>query len=195
MPVEQRRLFRVAALCALTGYCFLLLVSAIPTTLLPGNSLTTLKRAAGYGLHLIGVTPGIEVFHGRTSIHAIHQMNCFRITAAGDRDVVLYDDLALCQARKIQPVRDPFRIFQMRNLSQVFVHLNLKQKANFAEDPLRFLFLFADYYCHTPQATEVNARSLTFESLYVGLNLDDGTTGEVKSNGHYPCNLAPYPAL
>lgn len=185
-------MLRVSAVCALTAYCGLLLTAALPGELFPNSVVSSLGRAAGYCLHTVGIASGLEVFRGRTAPHAIPHMNCFRITALGDGKQVLYDDLALCRARRIEPVRDPFRIFQMRNLSETFVHLNLGGRGALTQDPLRAVFLFGNYYCHTEQARAVKVQRLQIESLYVGYSVADGTTGEVNTRGNFQCNTAPY---
>jgi hypothetical protein len=179
---------RSAALAALSLYCFMLLAAALPSELLPVRALTTLKLGAGYALHLVGITPGLAVFDGKESLHAIHHMTCFRVVAEGERQVVLYDDLVLCRQRRVEPIRDPFRGFQMRRLSAAFVELNLKGHGKLTHPLLQPLFLFSDYYCHTPAAEHVRARRVSIEAYYIGLNLRDGTTGEVPMRGSRDCS-------
>jgi hypothetical protein len=185
VPVSARRLGRLAALSALSFYCLLLLLAALPVRLLPGTERPALT--AGLLLHLAGITPGMEVFAGRTAPRAIPRMTCFRVSGQGDETVVLYDDLALCRERRVEALRDPFRIVQMRALSEALVHLNLGGRRDLAADPLRGLFLFSDYYCHLPAAERVNVRQITVESLYLGTNLDDGSVGEVLMAGRRSC--------
>jgi hypothetical protein len=175
------------ALAGLCGYCCLLLLAALPTALLPVRPLVMLKLGAGYVLHSIGVTPGLEVFDGEESLHAIHRMTCFKVTGQGTRPVVLYDDLALCRARRVEAVRSPFRSFQMRRLSAAFVDLNLNGRGDLTRELLQPLFLFSDFYCHTPAAREAGVERVSIEALYLGLNLEDGTTGEVPMRGSRRC--------
>jgi hypothetical protein len=173
---------------ALSVYSLMLLVAAFPAALPPFRPLFVVKLASGYLLHLVGITPGLEVFAGTTVPRAVQRMTCLRIVGEGTSRVVLYDDLATCRERRIAPIRDPFRMFQMRNLSEAFVHLNLGGSRDLARDPLRALFLFADYYCHVPEAQRAGVRSVSIESLYVGMSLDDGSTGVVKSGGRHRCD-------
>ncbi len=189
MPPTARRYGRLAALAALLFYCGLLLASVIPVALVPGSRvLHVLQAGSGFMLHLVGVTPGVEVFSGNATARAIPKMSCFRIVGEGAANVVLYDDLSHCRARRVDAIRDPFRIFQMSSLSAAFVDLNLIGHGDLTRDPARSLFLFSDYYCHTAAAERAQVRSVRIDTVYIGLNLDDGTTGEVKMGGRRRCD-------
>ncbi len=189
MPLTPRRYARLASLAALLFYCGLLLASSIPVTLMPASrALFIVQRGSGFMLHLVGITPGIEVFSGRAASRAIPHMSCFRIVGEGVNDVVLYDDLARCRERHVDAIRDPFRIFQMSSLSAAFVDLNLSHGGDLTRDPMRSLFLFSDYYCHTADAERANVRSVRIDTVYVGINLDDGTTGEIEMGGQRRCD-------
>jgi hypothetical protein len=189
MPLTARRYGRLAALGALLFYCGLLLASSIPAALAPGSrALFMLQNGSGFVLHLVGVTPGVEVFRGQATSRAIPKMSCFRVVGEGTTDVVLYDDMARCRERRIDAIRDPFRIFQMSSLSAAFVDLNLSGRADLTQDPTRALFLFSDYYCHTADAERTQVRSVRIDSVYIGTNLDDGTTGEIKMAGQRRCD-------
>jgi hypothetical protein len=187
MTLTPRRAARLAGISLLAFYCGLLLTAALPTALWPARPLLQLKLGSSFLLHLVGITPGLEVFDGDKALHALHRMSCFRVVGQGERSVVLYDDLALCRKRTIEPIRDPFRVFQMRNLSAAFVHLNLGGHRNLTGAPLRPLFLLSDYYCHVPAARQAGVRRVAIETLYVGLNLEDGSTGEVPMRGYRDC--------
>ena len=147
-----------------------------------------LQKSSGFVLHLVGLTPGIEIFRGQGTARAIPKMSCFRIVGQGATDIVLYDDLARCRERRIDAIRDPFRIFQMSSLSAAFADLNLSGHGSLTQDPMRALFLFSDYYCHTADAERAQVRRVRIDSVYVGTNLDDGTTGEIKMAGHRRCD-------
>ena len=189
MPLTARRYGRLAALAALLFYCGLLLTSVIPVTLVPeSRALHVLQASSGFMLHLVGITPGVEVFSGRATARAIPKMSCFRVVGEGAADVVLYDDLSHCRERRIDAIRDPFRIFQMSSLSAAFVDLNLTGHGDLTRDPMRSLFLFSDYYCHTVAAERAQVRSVRIDTVYIGLNLDDGTTGEIKMGGRRHCD-------
>jgi hypothetical protein len=188
MRAMASRWIRYGALAALCSYCFLLLAAALPAELLGGRALSELKLGAGYGLHSLGITAGLEVFDGKKSLHAIHRMTCFRVVGEGARRVVLYDDLSLCRDRRIEPVRDPLRVFQMRRLSAAFVDLNLGGHGDLRRELLQPLFLFSDYYCHQPSARQAGVERVTIEALYVGLDTRDGTTGEVPMRGSRDCS-------
>lgn len=183
--VSAQRFARLAALGALCFYCLLLLVAALPGRLIPALQVPALT--AGFVLHLVGITPGMEVFAGRTAPRAIPRMSCFRITGEGTRSVVLYDDLELCQRGEVQALRDPWRVMQMRNLSEALVHVNLGGGGGLDQDPLRSLFLITDYYCHLPQAEQAGVERVVIESSYWGMNLDDGSVGEVRMGGERIC--------
>ena len=188
MPAAGSRKARYGALAALSGYCLLLLTAALPAELLGLRPLMLLKLGAGYALHTVGVTPGLEVFDGKTSLHAIHQMTCFRVVGEGAERVVLYDDSALCRERRFEAVRDPLRVLQMRRLSAAFVDLNMGGRGNLTRELLQPLFLFSDYYCHLPAARQARVERVTIEAFYVGLDVQDGTTGEVPMRGSRECN-------
>jgi hypothetical protein len=183
----MRRFIRLAALGGLTCYSFLLLASSLPAALLPFRPVIWLKLASGFALHLVGVTPGLEVFSGHTAARAIPHMSCFRITGEGEVPVVLYDDLERCRHARVEAIRDPFQIFQMRSLSAPLVDINLGDRRSLAQEPMQALFLFTDYYCHTPRAEQAKVRVVSIESLYLGLNLDDGTTGRITMGGRRAC--------
>jgi hypothetical protein len=187
VSVTRARFVRLAGLAGLIFYSFLLLASSIPVALLPFKPLMMVKLASGFLLHVVGVTPGLEVFSGHTASHAIPHMSCFRITGQGERGIVLYDDLERCRRRRVEAIRDPFQIFQMRSLSGALVDLNLGYRRSLVQEPMQPLFLFTDYYCHTPAAERAKVRAVSVESLYVGLNLDDGTMGEVPMAGRRIC--------
>jgi hypothetical protein len=187
VSVTTTRFVRLAGLAGLIFYSLLLLASSIPVALLPFKPLVVLKLASGLLLHLVGVTPGLEVFSGHAASHAIPHMSCFRITGQGARSIVLYDDLERCRQRRVEPIRDPFQVFQMRSLSGALVDINLGYRRSLAQEPMQSLFLFTDYYCHTAAAERANVRAVNVESLYVGLNLDDGTMGEVTMAGRRIC--------
>ncbi len=189
MALTARRYGRLLALAALLFYCGLLLASSIPVALVPGSrALFMLQRGSGFLLHLVGVTPGIEVFSGQSASRAIPKMSCFRVVGEGDTNVVLYDDLSRCRERRVDAVRDPFRVFQMSSLSAAFVTLNLNGPGDLTRDPLRALFLFSDYYCHTADAERAKVRSVSIDALYVGINVTDGTTGEIPMRGQRRCD-------
>jgi hypothetical protein len=192
MRALASRRARLAALAALSSYCFLLLAAALPTVLIPVQPLILLKLGAGYALHLAGITPGLEVFDGRKSLHAIHKMTCFRVVGHGNRQIVLYDDLQLCRERRVEAIRDPFRGFQMRRLSGAFVQLNLEGRGNLTQPLLQPLFLFSEYYCHTPAAKQAGVTRVSIEAQYIGLSLQDGTTGEVPMRGSRVCKQATW---
>jgi hypothetical protein len=187
MRVMASRLIRLGALIGLSSYGLLLLAAALPGQLLGARPLQLIQLAAGYALHSLGVTPGLEVFDGKESLHAIHRMTCFRIVGEGRSQVVLYDDLARCRERRIEAVRDPLQALQMRQLSAALVDLNLGGKGDLTRPPLQPLFLFSDYYCHQPAAAQAGVERVTIEALYVGLSTRDGTTGEVPMRGSRDC--------
>lgn len=189
MAFTKERYGRLAALAGLIFYCGLLLAASIPVTLVPGNrGLLLLQRGSGFLLHELGITPGIEVFSGRSTSRAIPKMSCFRIVGEGHTNVVLYDDLARCQERRVEAIRDPFRILQMAYLSAAFVTLNRERRADLTRDPARALFLFSDYYCHTAAAERAHVNTVVIDTVYVATNVDDGTTGELKMAGQRGCN-------
>jgi hypothetical protein len=187
MRAKASRLIRSSAVLALSAYCLLLLTAALPSRLIGARLLQQAQLGAGYALHSLGITPGLGVFDGKESLHAVHQMTCFRVIGEGRSEVVLYDDLALCRERRIEAVRDPWRVLQMRQLSAAFVELNLSGRGDLRRPLLQPLFLFSDYYCHQPAAEQASVERVTFEALYVGLNTRDGTTGEVPMRGSRDC--------
>ena len=188
MALTARRYGRLAALAALLFYCGSLLASAIPTMLLPASRpLFLLRAGSGFMLHLVGVTPGIEVFSGHPVSRAIPKMSCFRVVGEGATNVVLYDDLSRCRERRIEAIRDPFQIFQMTSLSAAFMELSVNGQGDLTRDPARSLFLFSDYYCHTADAERAKVRSVIIDAVYIGTNVDDGTTGELKMGGRRRC--------
>lgn len=187
MRATASRQIRLGAVLALSAYCLLLLTAALPAQLLGARSLELAQLGAGYALHSLGITPGLKVFDGKESLHAIHKMTCFRVVGQGRAQVLLYDDLALCRERRVEAVRDPWRVLQMRQLSAAFVDLNLGGTGDLRRPLLRPLFLFSDYYCHQPAAEQAGVERVTIEALYVGLNTRDGTTGEVPMRGSRDC--------
>jgi hypothetical protein len=195
VSITPRRLLRLTGLAVLVCYSFLLLASSLPTALLPFKPLGLLKLYSGFLLHLAGVTPGLEVFRGHTAPRAIHRMSCFRITGEGAAKLVLYDDLERCRAGRVEAIRDPFQIFQVRSLSGPLVDINLGSRRSLAQSPMQPLFLFTDYYCHTPAAEQAKVSAVTIESLYVGLNLDDGTTGQITMGGRRQCERPTWEIL
>jgi hypothetical protein len=188
VSISRQRILRLSGLTCLVSYCALLLTSSIPTALLPFEPLVSIKLYSGLLLHLVGITPGLEVFKGQTAPRAIHRMSCFRITGQGDVNVVLYDDLERCRAGRVQAIRDPFQTWLVRGLSGALVDINLGNRRSLAQNPMQPLFLVTDYYCHTPVAEQARVRTVTIESLYWGLNLDDGTNGEIAMGGRRRCD-------
>jgi len=174
-------------LAGLSFYCSLLLAASLPVVLLPLRPLVALKQSAELVLHFVGVTPGLEVFPGRTAIRAIPRMTCFRITGQGDTHVVLFDDLARCRNQRISALRDPFQVFQAKSLTGPLVDLNLGHRLSPLNERMQPLFLFSDYYCHVPAAERAKVRAVSIDALYSGLNLDDGTTGQVSMGGRREC--------
>ena len=182
------RVLRLSGLTCLVCYGALLLTSSIPTALLPFEPLVSIKLYSGLLLHLIGITPGLEVFKGQTAPRAIHRMSCFRITGQGDTNVVLYDDLERCRAGRVQAIRDPFQTLLVRGLSAALVDIDLGHRRSLAQSPMQPLFLVTDYYCHTAAAEQARVRAVRIESLYWGLNLDDGTSGQIAMGGRRRCD-------
>jgi hypothetical protein len=185
--VSRARFVRLFGLSGLILYCALLLVSSLPVVLGPLRPLRPLESAAELLLHFVGVTPGLEVFPGRSKARAIPHMACFRIMGEGDTNVVLFDDLERCRRRRIVPVRDPFQVFQVKSLLGPLVDLNLGYRRSLVLEPMQPLFLFSDYYCHVPVAERAHVRTVNIDALYVGLNLDDGSTGVVTMGGRRDC--------
>jgi hypothetical protein len=185
--VSRARFLRLFGLSGLILYCALLLASSLPVALAPLRSLRPLESTAEVLLHFVGVTPGLEVFPGRSKARAIPHMICFRVTGEGDTNVVLFDDLARCRARRIAPLRDPFQVFQVKSLLGPLVDLNLGYRRSLVLEPMQPLFLFSDYYCHVPDAERAHVRTVSIDALYIGLNLDDGSTGLVTMGGRRDC--------
>jgi hypothetical protein len=188
VSITPKRVLRLTGLAGLISYCALLLASSIPVVLLPFKPLVALQFYAGLLLHLLGVTPGLEVFQGHTAPRAIHRMSCFRITGEGASKLVLYDDLERCRSRRVEAIRDPFQVFLVRGLPGALVDIDLGSRRSLAQAPMQPLFLVTDYYCHTPAAEQAQVRAVSIESLYVGLNLDDGSTGELSFGGRRRCD-------
>jgi hypothetical protein len=182
------RFLRLTGLAGLFTYCALLLASSVPIALVPFKPLVWVQLNSGYLLHLVGVTPGLEVFQGRTAPRAIHRMSCFRITGEGDTRLVLYDDLERCRRRRVDAIRDPFQTFLVRGLAGPLVDIDLGARRSLAQAPMQPLFLVTDYYCHVPAAEQARVRAVSIESLYLGLSVDDGSTGEVVMRGRRRCN-------
>lgn len=187
MPVSRARLLRLFGLSGLILYCGLLLSASLPVVLGPFRSLRPLKSTAELLLHFFGVTPGLEVFPGRSKARAIPHMTCFRVTGDADSQVVLFDDLARCRDQRIAAVRDPFEVFQAKSLLGPLVDLNLGYRRSLVLEPMQPLFLFSDYYCHVPEAERAHVRAVNVDSIYIGLNLDDNTTGVVSMGGRRDC--------
>jgi hypothetical protein len=173
----------------LISYCALLLASSLPVVLGPLRSLAPVKSTAELLLHFIGVTPGLEVFPGRSTARAIPHMTCFRVTAEGDTKLILFDDFARCRDRRIAAFRDAFEVFQAKSLLGPLVDLNLGYRRSLVHEPMQPLFLFSDYYCHVPEAERAHVRAVSIDSVYIGLDLDDGSTGVVSMGGRRDCRL------
>jgi hypothetical protein len=180
-------LLRLLGLAALLGYSFLLLTASLPVVLFPFEPLSALKAGSSLILHLAGVTPGLEVFPGHGAARAIPHMTCFRITGAGESKLVLFDDLDRCRERRVAAIRDPFEVFQVKSLAGPLVDLNLGLRRSLVLEPMQPLFLITDYYCHLPAAERAEVRSVTIESIYLGLSVDDGAIGRVDMAGRRVC--------
>jgi hypothetical protein len=167
-----------------------LLAASLPVVLVPLRPLVALKVCAEQVLHFVGVTPGLEVFPGRTAIRAIPHMMCFRITGDGDTRIVLFDDLERCRSQRVAALRDPFQVFQVKSLAGPLVELNLGQRPNPLSPRMQPLFLFSDYYCHAPEAERAKVRSVSIDAVYIGFNLDDGSMGRVNMGGRRECGRA-----
>lgn len=187
MATSRARLPRLFGLAALIFYSSLLLAASLPVVLLPLRPLVALKQSAELVLHFVGITPGLEVFAGRSAIRAIPRMMCFRIKGHGDGEVVLFDDLARCQRQQVSAVRDPFQVFQAKSLTGPLVDLNLGKRQSPLSERMQPLFLFSDYYCHVAAAQSAKVRAVSIDAEYIGLNLDDGTTGRVSMGGRRDC--------
>lgn len=181
------RFLRLFGLAGLIFYSGLLLASSLPVVLLPFGPLVALKQSSRLLLHLVGVTPGLEVFSGQSGARAIPHMMCFRVTGAGASKLVLFDDLERCRARRVAALRDPFEVFQVASLAGPLVDLNLGLRQSMIAEPMQPLFLLSDYYCHVPEAERAQVRSVSIEASYIGLNLDDGSTGRVSMGGRRDC--------
>lgn len=185
--MSRARLLRLFGLSGLIFYSGSLLASSLPAALLPFGPIVTLKRAAQVLLHSVGVTPGLEVFSGQSGARAILHMMCFRISAVGAGTHVLFDDFERCHTRRVQALRDPFQVFQVASLAGPLVDLDLGYRQSLASEPMQSLFLLSDYYCHVPEAERAQARWVSIEARYIGLNLDDGSTGQVDMGGRRDC--------
>jgi hypothetical protein len=174
-------------LAGLIFYSALLLAASLPVVLLPVRPLVALKSGAELVLHFAGVTPGLEVFPGRHAIRAIPHMMCFRITGQGDTRVVLFDDLERCRSQRVPALRDPFQVFQVKGLAGPLVDLNLGKRQSPLSPSMQPLFLISDYYCHTAEAERAKVRSVNIDAVYIGFNLDDGSTGQVNMGGRRQC--------
>jgi hypothetical protein len=187
--VSPARFLRLFGLAGLIFYSALLLAASLPVVLLPFRPFVLLKGSSLLLLHLAGVTPGLEVFPGHSSARAIPHMMCFRVTGVGAAasKLVLFDDLERCRSRRVSALRDPFQVFQLTSLSGPLVDLNLGYRQTLMAGPMQPLFLISDYYCHVPEAERAKVRSISIEASYIGLNLDDGSTGQVSMGGRRDC--------
>lgn len=188
MAISRARLLRLAGLAGLLSYCFLLLAASLPVVLLPWRPLVLLKLSSDFTLHSFGVTPGLEVFPGHNAVRAIPHMTCFRITGEGPKPLVLFYDLDRCESQRVDAIRDPFEVLLAKSLTGPLVDIDLGQRRSFVEQSMQPLFLLTDYFCHLPRAEQAGVTSVRVESTYVGLNLDDGSKGQVKLGGRRVCS-------
>ncbi|MES1186308.1 MAG: hypothetical protein ABUL60_21025 [Myxococcales bacterium] len=185
--MSRARLLRLFGLASLTFYCGLLLASSLPVVLVPWAPLVALKRTSQAILHMIGVTPGLEVFQGQGAGHAIPHMTCFRVTGQGATDLILFDNLERCRTGRVDGIRDPFEVFQLKSLTGPLVDLNLGYRRSLVEESMQPLFLLSDYYCHVPEAERAKVRWIDIQADYIGLSLDDGSKGRVSMGGRRNC--------
>jgi len=188
--------WRLTALTGLVGYCLALFLAAWPSVLLPSEVMHSLKRASGYALHKVGITPGIEVFNGETAPRAVHKMTCFLIwgdrDGKGEKHVILYDDLKRCETQDIEAIRNPFQVFQMQNLARAMSYLDLGGPYNVQDGPSSPLHYFTEYYCHTPAAESNGIRYVWVQAHYIGINLDEQDSGSVMMGGRRDCRSISY---
>jgi hypothetical protein len=76
----------------------------------------------------------------------------------------------------------------MRDLSAALVELHSSGKGSLTQAPVSALFLFSDYYCHTPEAERAQVRAVSIDAVYLATNLDDGTTGQLALGGRRRCD-------
>lgn len=188
VAISGSRLLRLIGLACLLVYSALLLLSSLPVVLWPWGPLVLVKRGASIVLHEMGVTPGLEVFPGRSASRAIPHMTCFRVVGEGVTQVVLFDNLERCRTRRVAPIRDPFEVFQTKSLTGPLVDLDLGHRLSLVQEPMQPLFLFSDYYCHTPEAERAQVKAVRIDAIYLGWNLDDDTTGRVDLGGRRVCS-------
>jgi hypothetical protein len=182
-------LFRLTGLAGLLSYCFLLLAASLPVVLLPAKPLVALKQGSDFVLHFFGVTPGLEVFPGRNAVRAIPYMTCFRVTGEGRTNVVLFDNLERCRAQRVDAVREPFEVMMAKSLTGPLVDINLGYRLSLAEPSMQPLFVLTDYFCHLPEAEQAGVTAVRVDSVYLGLNLDDGSKGQIDMGGRRACSL------
>ncbi|HEX2870112.1 MAG TPA: hypothetical protein VHP33_02625 [Polyangiaceae bacterium] len=187
MAITKARLFRLAGVAGLVSYCFLLLAASFPVALLPWSPLATLELGSAFVLHFVGITPGLEVFPGRNAVRAIPFMTCFRVTGEGPTPLVLFDNLERCRNRRVDAVRDSFEVLLAKSLSGPLLDIDLGHRRSLAQEPMQPLFLLTDYFCHVPQAEQAGVTAVRVDGIYLGLNLDDGSKGQVNLGGRRAC--------
>lgn len=187
VPIRKARLLRLTGLAGLSCYCFLLLAASLPVALLRWPPLAGLKLASSFVLHAFGITPGLEVFPGRNAVRAIPHMTCFRVTGEGPTPLVLFDNLERCRSRRVDAVRDSFEVLLSKNLTGPLVDIDLGQRRSLVEESMQPLFLITDYFCHLPRSEQAGVSAVRIDSVYLGLNLDDGSTGQVNLGGRRVC--------
>jgi hypothetical protein len=182
------RVKRFVGLPALLLYVAVLCLAAWPVPLRPRGFPDLLHAYSNGILSLVGSRPGLDVFKGAHPPRDVPHLSCFRIRATGGpRPVTVYDDMALCGERKVYPVRDWFRIYQHRKLTPALVHLDLGGQADLKRMPLPYLFVFTDYYCHTPQARSADATRVEIELDFVTWNYDSGEVAHHTMSGFRDC--------
>lgn len=187
VAITKVRLFRLAGVAGLLCYCFLLLAASLPVALLPWHPLARLKLGSGFVLHSFGITPGLEVFPGRNAVRAIPFMACFRVTGEGPAPLVLFDNLERCRNRRVDAVRDSFEVLLAKSLTGPLVDIDLGHRRSLAQASMQPLFFVTDYFCHLPQAEQASVTAVRVDSIYLGLNLDDGSKGQVNLGGRRVC--------
>ena len=187
MTISRARLCRLTGLASLISYCSLLLAASLPVVLLPLKPLVSLKLGSDFVLHFFGVTPGLEVFPGRKAVQTIPYMSCFRVIGEGPKPRVLFDDFERCRSRRVDAVRDPFEVLMAKNLTRPLVDIDQGYRKSFVDPPMQPLFLLTDYFCHVPVAEEAGVSAVRIDSVYLGLNLDDGSTGQSDMGGRRAC--------
>lgn len=188
MALPRARLYRLTALAGLSTYCLLLLTASLPVVLLPAKPLALLKHGSDFVLHSFGVTPGLEVFPGRKAVRAIPFMTCFRVTGEGPKPLVLFDNLERCRAQRVDAVREPFEVMLSKSLTGPLVDINLGYRVSLAEPSMQPLFVLTDYFCHLPAAEQAGVVAVRVDSVYLGLNLDDGSKGQIDMGGRRACS-------